>query len=181
MLVARDAMDKIQDKPDKYDLRWRLVYPVIFYDDIKKYADETGNNPPLMLALTREESYFDPLAQSIVGASGLMQLMPSTANEINLKYKLGLNISDALFNPYKNIKLGNYYYEFLRRNLEGYDISSVAAYNGGIGSIQKWKTTLHYNDTDEFVEQIPYPETQNYVKKVFRSYWNYIRIYNGND
>ena len=85
MLVARDAMDKIQDKPDKYDLRWRLVYPVIFYDDIKKYADETGNNPPLMLALTREESYFDPLAQSIVGASGLMQLMPSTANEINLK------------------------------------------------------------------------------------------------
>ena len=181
MLVARDAMEKIQSKPDKYDLRWRLVYPVIYYDDIKEYAEETGNNPPLMLALTREESYFDPLAQSVVGASGLMQLMPSTASEINSKYKLGMEISDGLFNPYSNIKLGNYYYQFLRRNLEGYDISSVAAYNGGIGSIQRWKTTLHYNDTDEFVEQIPYPETQNYVKKVFRSYWNYIRIYNGNN
>lgn len=181
MLVARDAMEKIKDKPDKYDLRWRLIYPVLYYDDIQKYASETGNNPPLMLALTREESYFDPLAQSIAGASGLMQLMPSTANEINIKFKLGMNISEALFNPYKNLKLGNYYYEFLRKNLEGYDISSVAAYNGGIGSIQRWKTTLHYNDTDEFVEQIPYPETQNYVKKVFRSYWNYIRIYNGNE
>lgn len=181
MLVARDAMEKIKDKPDKYDLRWRLVYPVIFYDDIKKYADLTGNNPPLMLALTREESYFDPLAQSVVGASGLMQLMPSTANEINSKYKLGMNTSYALFNPYSNIKLGNYYYNFLKRNLEGLDVSSVAAYNGGIGSIQRWKTSLYYNDTDEFVEQIPYPETQNYVKKVFRSYWNYIRIYNGND
>ena len=84
MLVARDAMEKIKDKPDKYDLRWRLIYPVLYYDDIQKYASETGNNPPLMLALTREESYFDPLAQSIAGASGLMQLMPSTANEINM-------------------------------------------------------------------------------------------------
>ncbi len=181
MLVAREAMDKLKDKPDKYDLRWRLVYPVIFYDDIIKFAHETGNNPPLMLALTREESYFDPLAQSIAGASGLMQLMPSTASEINSKMKLGMDISQALFNPYLNIKLGNYYYEFLRNNLDGYDISSVAAYNGGIGSIQRWKTSLHYNDTDEFVEQIPYTETKNYVKKVFGTYWNYIRIYNGNN
>ena len=181
MVVARDAMDKIADKPDKYDLRWRLVYPVIYYDEIKKYADETGNNPPLMLALTREESYFDPLAQSIAGASGLMQLMPSTAAEINNKFKLGMLIPSSLFNLDKNLKLGNYYFEFLKNNLEGHEISSVAAYNGGIGSIKKWKTTLYYNDTDEFVEQIPYPETQNYVKKVFRSYWNYIRIYNGNN
>ncbi len=181
MLIARDAMEKLKDKPDKYDLRWRLIYPVQYYDYIYKYASETGNNPPLMLALAREESYFDPLAQSLAGARGLMQLMPITANEINNKYKLGMDLPEALFNPYKNIKLGNYYYEFLRNNLEGYDISSVAAYNGGIGSIQRWKTSLHYNDTDEFVEQIPYPETKNYVKKVFATYWNYIRLYNGNN
>ncbi len=181
MLTARKAMEKLKDKPDKYDLRWRLVYPVIFYDDIKNFAEEAGNNPPLMLALTREESYFDPLAQSIAGASGLMQLMPSTANEINRKFNLGMLIPSSLFNPYQNIKIGNYYYEFLRNNLEGHDISSVAAYNGGIGSLQRWKTSLTYNDTDEFVEQIPYPETKNYVKKVFASYWNYIRIYNGNN
>lgn len=181
MLTARDAMEKIENKPDKHDLRWRLVYPVIYYDEVKKYSSETGNSMPLMLALIREESYFDTLAQSMVGASGLMQLMPSTAKEINAKFSLGMDISSVLFNPSDNIKLGNYYYEFLRKNLEGYDISSIAAYNGGIGSIQKWKTTLHYNDTDEFVEQIPYPETKNYVKKVFRSYWNYVRIYSGNN
>lgn len=181
MLAAREAMEKVKDKPDKYDLRWRLVYPVIYYNDIKHFADETGNNAPLMLALTREESYFDPLAQSVVGASGLMQLMPITASEINRKFKLGMLIPSSLFNPYQNIKLGNYYYEFIRNNLHGHDISSVAAYNGGIGSLQRWKTSLTYNDTDEFVEQIPYPETKNYVKKVFASYWNYIRIYNGNN
>ena len=179
MLIARDAMEKIENKPDKYDLRWRLVYPIFYYDEIKEFAAQTGNNLPLMLGLTREESYFDPLAQSSVGASGLMQLMPSTASEISAKFSLNSDLD--LFNPSTNLKLGNYYYEFLRNNLEGYDISSIAAYNGGIGSLKKWKTTLHYNDTDEFVEQIPYPETKNYVKKVFRSYWNYIRIYNGNN
>ena len=57
------------------------------------------------------------------------------------------------------------------------DLSAVAGYNGGIGSVQRWKNTLSYSDTDEFVEQIPYDETRNYVKKVFRSYWNYVRIY----
>ena len=65
--------------------------------------------------------------------------------------------------------------------LSGMDISSIAAYNGGIGSVNSWKQNIYYNDTDEFVEQIPYPETKNYVKKVFRSYWNYVRIYSGND
>ena len=181
MLIARDAMEKIKDKPDKYDLRWRLVYPLIYFDDVENYSKETGNSLPLMISLIREESYFDPLAQSMVGASGLMQLMPATASEINSKFGLGMDIYKELFNPKMNIKLGNYYYKFLRNNLEGYDVSSIAAYNGGIGSIQRWKTTLHYNDTDEFVEQIPYPETKNYVKKVFRSYWNYIRIYSGNN
>ena len=180
MMKARDAMEKIKDKPDKFDLRWRLVYPILFYDEVQKYAGETGNSLPLMLGLIREESYFDPMAKSVVGASGLMQIMPATANEINSKFSLGMNISDALFNPVENIKLGNYYYEFLRKNLEGYDISSVAAYNGGIGSLKNWRTSINYNDTDEFVEQIPYPETKNYVKKVFRSYWNYVRVYSGN-
>lgn len=179
MLTARDAMEELENKPDKYDLRWRLVYPVMFYNDVKKFAGETGNNLPLMLGLIREESYFDALAQSMVGARGLMQIMPSTASDINSRFSLGMDVPSALFNPYSNIKLGNYYYAFLRKSLGGYDVSSVAAYNGGIGSIQKWKTTLDYADTDEFVEQIPYPETKNYVKKVFRSYWNYVRIYSG--
>lgn len=180
MLVARDAMEKVNPKPDKYDLRWRLVYPVNYYEDINFYARQTGNNTPLILSLVREESYFDPLAQSSVGATGLMQLMPSTAYEVSSKFGLGITSQDLLFNPHVNLKAGNYYYAYLKSLLSGYDVSTVAAYNGGIGSLQRWKNSLYYNDTDEFVEQIPYPETQNYVKKVFRSYWNYIRIYTGN-
>jgi len=60
------------------------------------------------------------------------------------------------------------------------DVSAIASYNGGIGSVTQWRQTLDFIDTDSFVEKIPYDETQNYVKKVFRSYWNYVRIYNGN-
>ena len=177
MLVARNAMDKLEVKPDKYDLRWRLVYPVHYYEEIKKYADRTGNNAPLMLALTREESYFNPDAASYAGAKGLMQLMPATADEIARKNGLG---TYNLYNAESNIKLGNYYYAYIKGLLSGHDVSAIASYNGGIGSVSKWKKSLYYNDTDDFVEQIPYDETQNYVKKVFRSYWNYIRIYNGN-
>lgn len=176
-LVARDAMDELEKKPDKYDLRWRLVYPVHYYDDIKKYTSQTGNNAPLILALIREESYFNPEAVSSVGAKGLMQIMPATASEISAKKGLG---AYSLFNPSSNIKVGNYYYAFIKSLSGGFDIPAVASYNGGIGSVTRWKNSLYYNDTDDFVEQIPYPETKNYVKKVFRSYWNYIRIYNGN-
>ena len=173
MLVARDAMEKIFPKPQRNDFRWRLVYPIDYYDKIRQYS----NTPELMLALMREESYFNPKATSAVGARGLMQLMPATASEI---YGSKLQPED-LYKPLLNIQIGNSYYARLKNSLNGYDISAVAAYNGGIGSIKKWQTSITYNDTDEFVEQIPYAETKNYVKKVFRSYWNYLRIYTFDD
>lgn len=174
VILARNAMEKLKDKPDKYDLRWRLVYPIHYYEEITKYAAPFANNVPLMLSIIKEESHFDPLAQSSVGASGLMQLMPSTATEIVSRRE---GLSSDLFSIENNIKLGNIYYAQLRALLSGFDVSAVAAYNGGVGMVNFWKSSLYYNDTDEFVEQIPYVETKNYVKKVFKSYWNYIRIY----
>lgn len=178
VVIARNAMDKLSVKPDKYDVRWKLVYPLHYYNDVKKYAEAAGNNPPLMLSIVREESYFNPSAKSYAGAIGLMQLMPQTASEIAVKHGVKMF---TLYNPQQNLLLGNNYYAFLRSQLSGMDVSAIAAYNGGVGSVNSWKQSIYYNDTDEFVEQIPYPETKNYVKKVFRSYWNYIRIYSGND
>lgn len=167
MLLARDAMEKVNPKPDKTDLRWRLVYPLNYYNEIKKYSV----SPTLVMALIREESYFNKDAQSSVGARGLMQLMPATAKEF-----AGVDAED-LFKPELNIKIGSAYYNKLKKSLNNSDISAVAAYNGGIGATGRWMKELSYMDTDEFVEQIPYPETKNYVKKVFRTYWNYLRIY----
>lgn len=178
MVIARDAMDKVNPKPDKDDLRWRLVYPLIYYDEIRDAANKAGNTAPLMLSIVREESYFDPDASSGVSAKGLMQLMPATAAEIASKHSItGYNLA----NPNQNLLLGNYYYAYIKELLGGLDVSAIAAYNGGIGSVNRWKSSIYYRDTDSFIEQIPYPETQNYVKKVLRTYWNYVRIYNGND
>ena len=144
------------------------------YDDVKNFAKSAGNNPVLMLALIREESYFNENANSRVGAKGLMQIMPDTAREIIRMNSLNLN---DFYTKDNNLLLGNIYYNFLLNYLNDNNILAVAAYNGGIGSISRWKTGVTYADIDEFVEKIPYPETRNYVKKVFRTYWNYARIY----
>lgn len=177
MCTARDAMAKLSEKPEKSDLRWRLVYPTFMYDQMKEFALAAGNNPVLMLSLTREESYFNPNAHSYVGATGLMQLMPATAKEINKIRDLGMESLEELHDADTNMKLGNHYYNYLLRNLGENNILAVGAYNGGIGSISRWKQGLEYRDIDEFVEKIPYPETKTYIKKVFRTYWNYARLY----
>lgn len=174
--TAQKAMDKLKTKPPKDDPRWRLVYPLHYFKQVENNAGHYKNDTALIMAIVKEESHFNPYAQSGVGAIGLMQLMPETAHEVGEKSGYEFNTAD-LFNPEFNIKLGNIYYSQLRNALENKDISAVASYNGGIGSVQRWKENLEYTDTDEFVEQIPYEETKSYVYKVMKSYWNYTRIY----
>lgn len=175
VVLARDAMEKLEKKPISTDLRWRLVYPILYFEEIKKYSK--NNNPILIMALVREESYFNPKAKSAVGASGLMQLMPLTANEVRANSGLNYSNPDYIFEVKPNLQLGNLYFAQLKRSLNNRDFLAVLAYNGGIGSVKTWKKYIQYEDLDDFLEQIPYPETQNYLKKVFRSYWNYVRIY----
>lgn len=170
-ILARNGMDEMEVKPPFDDLRWRLIYPLHYFDIVNKYR---GNNNPIILqAILKEESHFNPYAGSSVGASGLMQLMPVTFNEVAKRY----NIKGDIYNPESNIEAGSAYYEGLKKVLGSKDLYAISAYNGGIGSVTKWFSKLVYNDVDEFVEQIPYPETKNYVKKVLRSYWVYGNIY----
>lgn len=175
--IARDAMDKLEIKPDRADPRWRLVYPIHYYNEIKASAEALNNDPIIILSIIREESYFNPKAQSTVGARGLMQLMPTTAKETASAASIGFITNDLLFDPEINIRLGNRYYSRLKKALFDKDFLAILAYNGGIGSVSKWKDSLEYFDADDFVEMIPYAETQNYLKKVYRTYWNYLRVY----
>ncbi|MCQ2740067.1 MAG: transglycosylase SLT domain-containing protein [bacterium] len=170
-ILARNAMEELAIKPTFDDLRWRLVYPLHYFDVIEK--SKGSNNPIILQSIMKEESHFNRFAGSHVGASGLMQLMPATYNEIRTQYGLG---SD-MFNPDNSIKAGSLYYQNLKKVLGNKDLYAISAYNGGIGSVTNWFSKIIYNDTDEFVEQIPYPETQNYVKKVLRTYWVYGNIY----
>ncbi len=170
-ILARNAMEELAVKPPFDDLRWRLVYPLHYFDIV--HSVKSMNNPIILQSIVKEESHFNPEATSSVGAAGLMQLMPSTYNEIVKNRGIG---SDP-YNAEDNIKAGSIYYENLKKSLGNKDLYAISAYNGGIGSVTKWFSKLVYNDTDEFVEQIPYPETKNYVKKVLRTYWVYGNIY----
>ncbi|MBR6127547.1 transglycosylase SLT domain-containing protein [bacterium] len=170
-VLARKAMEDIYPKPDFEDLRWRLIYPLHYYDIVDKLK---GNNNPIILeSIIKEESHFNPYAKSSVGADGLMQLMPSTFSEVVQKN----SIPQSFNNETKNIAAGSIYYSGLKRALGNKDLYAISAYNGGIGSVRGWFDKIIYSDTDEFVEQIPYPETKNYVKKVLRTYWMYGNIY----
>ena len=164
-------MEELNVKPEFSDLRWRLVYPLHYYDIVDKYKG--SNNPIILESIIKEESHFNPKAKSSVGADGLMQLMPSTYAEVIKNSQIPANAPAEV----KNIAAGSIYYSTLKKALVHKDLYAISAYNGGIGSVTSWFSKLIYNDTDEFVEQIPYPETKNYVKKVFRTYWMYGNIY----
>ena len=170
-ILARNAMDELSVKPPFDDLRWRLIYPLHYYDIVENVKRD--NNPIILQSIIKEESHFNPMAKSSVGAGGLMQLMPATYAETIRN----VGISGDIYSSLPNITAGSAYYSSLRRGLNNKDLYAISAYNGGIGSVKKWTTKLIYGDTDEFVEQIPYPETKNYVKKVLRSYWVYGNIY----
>ena len=169
--LARNGMEELNVKPSFEDLRWRLVYPMHYYDIVDKVKGD--NNPIVLQSIIKEESHFNPFVKSAVGAVGLMQLMPATYNEVVTKHNLptNLNVETA------NITAGSLYYSSLKKVLGNKDLYAITAYNGGIGSVTNWFSKLIYSDTDEFVEQIPYPETKNYVKKVLRTYWVYGNVY----
>jgi soluble lytic murein transglycosylase len=154
---------------------WQGLFPFPYQDKILKYAQQDKINPLLVLSVMRKESTFNPEVDSVVGAVGLMQIVPPTAQWVAQQTQL----SDySLNNPEDNIKIGTWY---LRHNHQRYDDNSllaVASYNAGTGNVSEWLTQYDINDPDRFVEQIPFAETKDYVEGVFGNYWNYLRLYN---
>ena len=170
-ILAEKAMKNVYPKPKFSDLRWRLVYPLNYWDYVYKYRGE--QEPFIILSIIREESHYNPDIVSSVGAVGLMQLMPDTAKEI----AFGKKLKSDLFNPEINIRLGSIYYSQMKTSLGNEDLYAVMAYNGGRSNVVKWLKDFSFEDIDDFVEKIPFIETQSYVKKVLRSYWCYLNVY----
>ncbi len=154
---------------------WQTLYPFPFESQITHWSQQNRLNPMLVTALIRQESRFEPQIKSTVGAAGLMQVMPETADfiagKINAK---GYN----LLNPDDNIKLGTWYLNHTHDEYSGNSMLAVASYNAGPGAVSEWLAQSKTRDPDEFVEAIPYDETKGYVKSVFGNYWNYLRLYN---
>jgi soluble lytic murein transglycosylase len=154
---------------------WQALYPVPYWSAIQHWGSQNTVNPVLALSLMRQESRFEPQIKSVVGATGLMQLMPETAAEVAAQVKLK---KYKLEDPNDNIRLGTWYLNSTHQTYQGNSMLAIASYNAGTGSVAKWLQTLNTQDADAFVETIPFDETQGYVKSVLENYWNYARLYN---
>ncbi|MDD3014350.1 MAG: transglycosylase SLT domain-containing protein [Candidatus Gastranaerophilales bacterium] len=177
VVLARNGMNEILSKPAVTDKRWKLIYPLSFVEEINYHAGNNNLDPYIILSIIKEESHFNPLAISSSNARGLMQLLPGTAKDVARWDGLGLIGEFELFTPSKNLKLGSAYFRYVKKKLYNNSLYAVAAYNGGPGAVEKWLSTIPHDDIDQFVENIPYDQTRDYVKKVYTSYWNYKRIY----
>lgn len=178
IVVARNEMDKLLRKPDFNNSKWNLVYPVYYSENINQNAELNRLDPAIVISLMKEESYFNTFALSYSNARGLMQLLPGTAVDIARWKRLGSFSSIQLFDPDVNIKLGTAYLSHVKNKLHNSMLFAVAAYNGGPAAVERWNNSNSSGDLDEFIENIPYEQTKTYVKKVYKTYWNYKRIYN---
>jgi soluble lytic murein transglycosylase len=149
-----------------------LLYPKAYWGAVEQASEEYGMDPFLLLSLMREESRFDPGAISPAGAIGLMQLMPSTAKRTARKIDLEINGRDSMHEVESNIRLGAHYLDGLLHEFKSVP-PALAAYNAGERRVREWLRRGRYDSYDEFIEDIPFKETRNYVKRIVTTYFRY--------
>jgi soluble lytic murein transglycosylase len=154
---------------------WSVAYPTGLLPTIKLQSAK-GVDPYLIAAIIREESQYDVKAVSRVGAIGLMQVMPATANTVAQRVGLPAVGREDLFDQETNIRIGVRYVEQLLEQFSGNLVYTIASYNAGPLAVGNWITQYRGQGQDEFVELIPYQETRQYVKRVLRTYREYVRL-----
>jgi soluble lytic murein transglycosylase len=154
---------------------WKVAYPTGLLPTIKGRGIN-GVDPYLVAAIIREESQYDRQAVSRVGAIGLMQVMPGTANNVAKRLGLPAVGRDDLFDQEINIQIGVHYVEQLLEQFSGNVALTIASYNAGPMVVGSWVALYPGRSQDEFIELIPYQETRQYVKRVLRSYREYLRL-----
>ncbi len=157
----------------------KSIYPTKYSEYVEKYSQQNGLDKYLVYATIKAESNFNPDVTSASDARGLMQLMEETAVErSNIIENNSVEAYD-LYDPETNIKLGTSYLSYLLNLYDGNVVLAITAYNAGLGNVEQWiKDGIIKSDGSD-IENIPYKETSNYVKKILKNYQMYLTIYNG--
>ena len=174
--MSVNLVTRVQYSEDIHD----LFYPMVFQQEVEEASGKNGIDPLLIISIMREESRFDANARSIAGALGLMQLMPSTAHKFDKQVKIALKNAGQLHDAKTNILIGSYYLKHLIRTFNSIPLA-IAAYNAGEEAVREWLKKGNYTTVDEFIEDIPYDETRNYVKRVLTTYFEYMRASRNTD
>lgn len=156
----------------------RIIYPLDFWPMITRTSTQMGLDPYLMSALMAQESTFTPEIKSSANAWGLMQLLPSTASRYARKMGIRRFSTASLTNPEVNIRIGMQYFKDLVDRFGG-DYYAIASYNAGENRVAQWRAEKPDLAEDEFIDDIPFPETQNYVKRILGTAEDYRRLYGG--
>ena len=159
------------------DLLGRALYPFPYRQTATLYADAFGVDANLLAAVMKAESNFDKKAVSDRGARGLMQIMPDTGQWIARQLGESDFNPDMLFEPETSIRMGAWYIADLTKEFYGDAVLVLAAYNGGKGNVHDWLAEHNLIDGKNRVENIPFPETRSYVKKVLLYYKIYSILY----
>jgi soluble lytic murein transglycosylase len=155
----------------------RVLFPLDYWPLIKKYSDAHGLDPYVIAALMAQESTFTADIRSSANAYGLMQVIPGTGRRY--ARTLGIRFSAAtLKQPEANIRIGTAYFKDLVDRFGGAHYA-LASYNAGENRIARWISERPGVKQDEFIDDIPFPETQNYVKKILGTAEDYRRLYGG--
>ncbi len=155
----------------KRSMREGILISSLSYPEIPLIQESDTSLTPLLHAVLRQESQFNPYAVSSAGARGLMQLMPQTARRVARRLKVRFTRTRLLTDPTYNIRLGGNYLEGLVRKYNGSYPLALAAYNAGEGRVRQWirlwgDPRRGEIDTVDWIELIPFSETRNYVQRV---------------
>ena len=151
----------------------KKIYPKKYEQYVCEYSKEYNVDELLIYSIIKAESNFDEKAKSTANAIGLMQLMDKTATELSNEIN---NTKTNLYEPEINIQLGTYYFSILLEKYNNIGLA-LAAYNAGMGRVDKWieEETIKADGTD--LENIPFKETNLYVRKILNSYKIYKELY----
>jgi soluble lytic murein transglycosylase len=154
-----------------------IRFGAYFSDLIIPSAQEYNFHPLFVFSLVRQESLFEGFIQSSAAASGLMQIIPSTGEEIaaRLSWPEGYTQPD-LYRPLVNVRFGVDYLDRQRNYFKGDLYAALAAYNGGPGNAIRWNN-LASGDQDLFLEVINFSETRTYIQRIYEIFTIYRRLY----
>ncbi len=153
-----------------------MLYPVAYRDELLRAAKPRGVDPRLLLAIIRQESRFQPDANSNAAARGLMQFISTTSNKI--AGELGAAIDqDDLYDPETSILFGAQYAADLFKLFPNQPEAVVASYNAGEDNVARWIARSRSSDPARYVPEIMFTQTKDYVYKVMANYRAYCYLY----
>lgn len=155
----------------------KVFYPLKYKDEILYYSKQYNVDPYLVFAVAKSESGFKPDAVSSKNAIGVMQILPDTGLWVSKNIGIKGFSDKMLFNPNYNIQIGTWYLSYLLRQFDNNIQLAVAAYNGGSGNVINWLKDKRFSKNGSQLQNVPFPETDKYIKRVLNNYRMYKMLY----